>query len=85
MDGAVNVVLKTMPEDDKRVNVVCVSQQMGREIDLNVEVQLREGINNGGVRQGVDNDRVRGVMGEGGGVREDDPFDLDIIEVVMKQ
>lgn len=85
-DGAVNVVLKTMPKEDKRVNMVCVLQETGREIDLNVEVQLREGINFRGVKEGIDNDGVGGVMGWGGGVREDDPFELDpIIEAVMKQ
>lgn len=85
-DGVVNVVLKTMPYEDKRVNMVCVLKENEREIDLNVEVQLEEGINNGGVKEEVDNVGVGGVMGEGSEAREDDHFYLDpIIEAMMKK
>lgn len=51
VDEAVNVVLNTMPDEDEHVNVVCVSQETGREIDLNMEVQTRESA--GGQMEGV--------------------------------
>lgn len=38
-EGAVNVVLNSMPKEDARLNFVRVSQENGREIDLNITVQ----------------------------------------------
>lgn len=42
-DGAVDVVLHTMPEEDERINFICVSRENGMEIDLNIEAQLGVG------------------------------------------
>lgn len=86
VDGAVDVVLHIMPKEDERINFVCVSQENGKEIDLNIEAQLGEG------EQGDLDGTVESVVyaegeGMGGGleIMEDDPFDLvPIIEAVMK-
>lgn len=37
------MALVSMPEEDARINYVCVSQENAVEIDLNVEAQVEEG------------------------------------------
>lgn len=42
-DGVSDVVLRSMSQEDARVTFVCVSQENGVKIDLNVEAQGGEG------------------------------------------
>lgn len=67
---------------------MCVSHENGKEIDLNVEMHLLEGIvgDMEDVRVGVKLQAVEDGIGGGHGVLDDDPFDLaTIIEAVMNE
>lgn len=73
--ATVNVILKELPAREERFNGVCVSQENAREIDLNVDVQLPDGIveDMEDMVVGVGMQVVEDGLDGGHGVLDDDP------------
>lgn len=80
-DAAINVMLKELPEGEERVHRVCVSQENGKEIYLNVEVHLPDGSVGDMKNMGLKDE-----LGGGHEVLDHDHFDLaTIIEAIMNK